>query len=193
MTSMRLTRVLILCTALVAVQACAKKAPAPIPAPVEAPATVAEAAPPPPPSPPPLPPPVDAPAPALTEEEIFARKSLDELNAERPLEDVFFDLDQSSIRDDGRAALDRNAAWMRRWPSTRIAVEGHCDSRGTNEYNLALGERRAVAVRDYLVRLGIAADRIVTVSKGEESPVCSEDDEHCWQRNRRGHPFITAK
>jgi peptidoglycan-associated lipoprotein len=109
----------------------------------------------------------------LTEEELFARKTLDELNAERPLGDVFFDLDQYSIRDDARAVLQRNAEWMRRWTSTRITVEGHCDARGTNEYNLALGERRATAVKDYLVSLGVASDRVVALSRGEESPVCS--------------------
>jgi hypothetical protein len=79
------------------------------------------------------------------------------------------------------------------WTSTRITVEGHCDSRGTAEYNLALGERRASAVKDYLVSLGIAPDRIATVSKGEETPVCLEESEGCWQQNRRGHPIITAK
>ncbi len=129
----------------------------------------------------------------MTEEELFARKTLEELNAERPLGAAFFDLDQSTIRDDARALLQKNAEWMRRWPSTRITVEGHCDSRGTSEYNLALGERRAAAVRDYLVSLGVAPDRVKTVSKGKETPVCTEENESCSQQNRRGHPIITAK
>jgi peptidoglycan-associated lipoprotein len=75
----------------------------------------------------------------------------------------------------------------------RTSVEGHADSRGTNQYNLALGERRANAVKDYLVGLGIAADRLVVVSKGEETPLCTEETESCWQRNRRGHFVATAK
>jgi peptidoglycan-associated lipoprotein len=129
----------------------------------------------------------------LTEEELFARKTLDELNAERPLGDALFDLDSSSIRADARVALQGNADWMRRWTSTRITVEGHCDSRGTSEYNLALGERRAAAVRDYLASLGVGSDRIVTVSKGREAPACTEDTESCWQQNRRGYSIITAK
>jgi peptidoglycan-associated lipoprotein len=110
-----------------------------------------------------------------------------------PLGDVFFDYDQSVIRDDARPILQKNADWMRRWTSTRITVEGHCDARGTNEYNLALGERRANAVRDYLVSLGVSGDRVLAVSRGEETPVCTEENENCWQRNRRGHNIITAK
>ena len=82
---------------------------------------------------------------------------------------------------------------MKRWASTKVMVEGHGDSRGTAEYNLALGERRAAAVRDYLVNLGIAADRIQIVSKGKEAPVCQEEAESCWEQNRRGHFVITAK
>jgi peptidoglycan-associated lipoprotein len=115
------------------------------------------------------------------------------LNAERPLGDVFFDLDESTIREDARAPLQRNADWMKRWTSTRVTVEGHCDERGTAEYNLALGERRASAVKQYLVSLGVPADRVAVVSKGKESPFCSESNESCWQQNRRGHFLITAK
>jgi peptidoglycan-associated lipoprotein len=124
---------------------------------------------------------------------VFARKSLEDLNAERPLADVYFDLDGAVLRDDARAPLQKDADWMRRWTSTRITVEGHCDERGTSEYNLALGERRAVAVKDYLVSLGISADRIMSVSKGKESPFCNESNESCWQQNRRGHFIITGK
>jgi peptidoglycan-associated lipoprotein len=110
-----------------------------------------------------------------------------------PLSDVLFDYDQSVIRNDARPILQKNADWLRRWTSTRITIEGHCDSRGTNEYNLALGERRANAVREYLVNLGIPGDRLLAVSKGEEAPACTEESEACWQRNRRGHSIITAK
>ena len=103
-----------------------------------------------------------------------------------------FDYDQSNIRDDQRATLQRNAEFLRRWQSVRVSVEGHADARGTNEYNLALGERRANAVKEYLVGLGIGTDRLVVVSKGEETPVCTEMTEECYKRNRRGHFLITG-
>jgi peptidoglycan-associated lipoprotein len=171
--------------------ACAKKPPAPAPA-APAPPPAAPAAPksPPPPPPPATPPPA---APALTEEEIFAKKTLEALNAERPLADVFFDLDEASVRDDARGALQKNAEWLKRWTSTRISIEGHCDERGSAEYNLGLGDRRGNAVKAYLVNLGIAADRIAIVSKGKEAPFCTDKNEACWQQNRRGHFVITAK
>jgi peptidoglycan-associated lipoprotein len=170
---------------------CHKKAPAAVPAPPPSPPPAAPATPPP---PPPPPPPAPAPTPPpLTEEEIFARKSLEQLNAERPLDDVFFDLDQSSIRDDAKPRLQKDADWLKRWTSTQITVEGHCDSRGSSEYNLGLGSRRATAVKDYLASLGIPAGRMTVVSKGKESPVCSDENESCWQQNRRGHFVITAK
>jgi peptidoglycan-associated lipoprotein len=172
-----------------AVSGCAKKTPPPAPAPPPPP-PAAPAPPPPPPPPPPAPTP---PPPPLTEDQIFAQKSLDQLNAERPLADVFFDLDESTIRDDGRTALQRDADWLKRWTSTAITVEGHCDSRGSSEYNLALGTRRSNAVRDYLVSLGVPASRITVISKGKEQPFCSEENESCWSQNRRGHFIITAK
>lgn len=156
------------------------------------PVPTAPATPPAPPAPPTAPAPAPAPR-ALSEEEIFAQKSLDQLNQERPLADVFFDLDQSSIRDDARTALSTNADWLKRWTNTRISIEGHCDERGTAEYNLGLGERRANAVRSYLVELGVPGDRVVVVSKGKESPFCTESNEACWQQNRRGHFILTAK
>ena len=189
----RMAGVLALSVALsLSAAACAKKAPAtpapPPPPPPAAPAT--------PPSPPPPPPPPAAapPAPAaLTEDQIFAQKSLEQLNSERPLADVFFALDEATIRNEARGPLQKNAEWLKRWSNTRIQVEGHCDARGTAEYNLALGERRANAVKEYLVSLGITGDRIAVVSKGKESPFCSESNEGCWQQNRRGHFVITAK
>ena len=119
--------------------------------------------------------------------------SLPELNASRPLEDVFFDYDKSDLGDAARASLQKNADWIRRWTSTRVLIEGHADARGTSEYNLALGERRASAVRDYLVTLGLDQSRMSIVSKGEEEPVCMEDGESCWSRNRRGHFTVTSK
>lgn len=175
--------------AALAVAGCAKNPP-PSPAP---PPPVAPAPPPAPPPPPPPPAPAPpAPAP-LTEEQIFQRKSLEQLNNERPLGDVFFDLDRSEVRDDGRPVLQQAADWLKRWTTTRITVEGHCDSRGSSEYNLALGSRRATAVKDYLVSLGVAENRVALLSKGKEEPVCFEESESCWQRNRRGHFIITSK
>ena len=164
-----------------------KPQPAPAPAPPPPPATT------PTPPPPPPPPPPAAKPPAPTEDELFAKKTLDQLNAEKPLTDTFFALDSTELSPDSRSAIQKDVDWMKRWTSTKVMVEGHADSRGTNEYNLALGERRAAAVRDYMVSLGIPADRITIVSKGEEQPFCSEETEACWQQNRRGHFIITAK
>jgi peptidoglycan-associated lipoprotein len=176
--------------AVLVVSACAKRAPAPAPPPPPPPPTT-PAAPPPPPPPPPAPAP--APPAPLSEDEIFARKTLDALNAERPLGNVFFAYDSAELSEESRGILEKNATWLKRWGATRISVEGHCDSRGTPEYNLGLGERRANAVRSYLSSLGIPGDRILAVSKGEEEPVCREEAESCWSQNRRGHFIITAK
>lgn len=175
---------------------CSKKVPPPPPPPPAPPP--APTAPPPPPPPPPAtkpvpPPPPAAPPRAPTEEELFLKKSLADLNAEMPLADVTFDYDQFNVRDDQRGVLQKNADYMRRWTTVRVMIEGHADARGTNEYNLALGTRRATAVRDYMVGLGIAVDRLAIVSKGEEEPLCREDTEACHERNRRVHFVITAK
>lgn len=137
---------------------------------------------------------IAAPAPApLTEAELFQRKSLDALNGEHPLGDAFFDYDQDTLRDDAKRALQQDAQWLSKWPQTAISVEGHCDERGTPEYNLALGDRRAQVVRDYLTNLGVKPDRIVTRSLGREAPFCRDTGESCWSQNRRGHFVITAK
>lgn len=185
-TLMTVTLVAVFCAGLAG---CAKKKPVPAPTPPPPPAVTP--APPPPPTPPPQPP---APPPAPpSEQDLFNQKSLDQLNAEKPLSDVFFDLDRSDLKDDGRAALQKDAEWMRKWTSTKVTVEGHCDSRGTPEYNLALGDRRAQAVKAYLVSLGIGSERVQTVSKGKEAPFCTEENESCWSQNRRGHFIITAK
>jgi peptidoglycan-associated lipoprotein len=135
---------------------------------------------------------VPAPRP-LSEEEIFARKSVDQINAERPLDDAYFDLDKSDIRDDAKPALQKDADWMKKWGSTQVTVEGHCDSRGSAEYNLGLGSRRANAVKDYLVSLGVPGNRVTVISKGKEAGVCSEETESCWAQNRRGHFIVTGK
>jgi len=174
------------------VTACGKKKPPTAAPPVTPPAEAPRTAPSTPPAPPP--PPREAPAPRVpTEEEVFASTSLTDLNNQKPLADAYFDLDSQTIRDDAKPVLQKNADWMKKWSSTKVQVEGHGDSRGSAEYNLALGERRASAVRDYLVNLGIGGDRIQVVSKGKEAPVCAESNESCWQQNRRGHFVITAK
>ena len=181
----------LLCSALT-VAACGKKTPPaviPTPPPVAAPAPEPTK-----PAPPPAPAPAPAPAPrALTEDEIFAKATVDELNKQGILADAFFALDSVELNPESRGTIQKNSEYMKRRMSTKIMVEGHADSRGTNEYNLALAERRAGAVRDYLVSLGIAADRITIVSKGEEAPFCTEESESCWQQNRRGHFLFTAK
>jgi peptidoglycan-associated lipoprotein len=109
-----------------------------------------------------------------------------------PLQDAFFDFDKSNIRPDAKQALDADIQWLKANPGAKITVEGHCDERGTNEYNLALGERRAKAVKDYLVAGGIDAKRITTISYGEERPFVLGHDESAWKWNRRGH-FVVAK
>ena len=174
----------------VAVAGCHKKIPQVAAAP-PAPPPAAPAPPPPPPPPAAAPRAVPTP-PALTDEEVFRRKTLDQLNAERPLADVFFDLDQSEIRADARGPLQANADWMKKW-TEQIMLEGHGDSRGSSEYNLALGSRRANSVKDYLVSLGVPATRVTVVSKGKEAPFCTEENEACWRQNRRGHFVITGK
>ena len=173
----------------IGVSACGKKPPAAAPPPPPPTAAPAPTTPTPPP-PPPAKPAETAPRP-LTEEEIFAKKTTEELSKE--LGTVFFDLDSAQLNDAARPVLQKNSEWLKRWTSTRIMIEGHADSRGTAEYNLALGERRAVAVRDYLVNLGVPANRVQIVSKGKESPFCAEETEACWQQNRRGHFIVTAK
>jgi peptidoglycan-associated lipoprotein len=189
MNSFRLSAAVLLTAALTA-GACAKKKVEPPPPAAPAPAPTTPTAPP----PPPPPPPTAAPPPAaLTEDQIFEKMTLEELNKTAPLGDAFFDLDSTELREDARAALQKNSEWLKRRASTKLLIEGHADNRGTNEYNLALAERRAAAVRDYLVGLGIATDRMSIVSKGEEQPFCTEDTEACWQQNRRGHFIFTAK
>jgi peptidoglycan-associated lipoprotein len=148
-----------------------------------------------PPAPPPPPAAAARPAPVapLTEAEMFQRKSLSEINAEHPLGDAFFDYNQNVLRDDARRVLQQDAQWLAKWPQTKIRVDGHCDERGSAEYNLALGERRAEAVREYLVSLGVRSDRIEERSLGKDAPFCSGTDESCWSQNRRGHFEVTAK
>ncbi len=103
---------------------------------------------------------------------------------------VFFDFDRYDIKDEGRATLQRQAAWLKKYPAVSVTLEGHCDERGTREYNLALGQRRATAAKDYLISLGVDASRITTISYGKERPVCVESTESCWAQNRRAVTVI---
>jgi peptidoglycan-associated lipoprotein len=119
--------------------------------------------------------------------------SLDDLNKNSPLKPVFFEYDSSEISPDGQAALQENLATLKQNPSWSVTIEGHCDERGSAEYNLALGERRAVTVRAYLVSLGVPADRLRTVSYGKEFPFDLGHDEAAMAKNRRAHFVITAK
>jgi peptidoglycan-associated lipoprotein len=121
------------------------------------------------------------------------RPAVSEFVAVADLKDIHFDFDKYDIRPVDAKMLDGDASWLKSNPNHLVLIEGHCDERGTNEYNLALGERRTNAVKEYLVGLGIATDRLVVVSKGEETPVCTEETAACFERNRRGHFVITAK
>lgn len=172
--------------------ACGKKPPA------------AKPAPPPPvetkPTTPPSPPPPTAPAPPAptperppTEDDIFNKATPDDLTKSGVLKPVFFAYDSIVLTEEARGILQKNVEYLKKRPSTKVMVEGHADSRGTNEYNLALTERRAAAVRDYVVSLGVTADRVTTVAKGEEQPFCKEETEACWQQNRVGFFVFTAK
>jgi peptidoglycan-associated lipoprotein len=110
---------------------------------------------------------------------------------EQNVQDAYFDYDQSSIREDARAVLSRNSDALKRlfeeYPGTTVVVEGHADERGSAEYNLGLADRRATAAKEFLVQLGVSADRLRPVSYGKERPQCTESNESCWQRNRRAH------
>ncbi len=110
----------------------------------------------------------------------------------RLVQDAYFDFNKADIRADAREALGKTGDFLRNYPQVKVTIEGHCDERGSTEYNLALGDRRANAVKQYLVSLGISADRLSTVSYGKEKPFCTQSSEECWQTNRRGH-FIMAK
>jgi peptidoglycan-associated lipoprotein len=119
--------------------------------------------------------------------------SLEEMNQKGYLKDAFFEYDKSDLRDDARTALSADAEWLKKYPSTQILIEGHCDERGTSEYNMSLGDRRANAAKEYLASLGVDTGRMKSVSYGKERPFCNESNETCWQENRRAHFVFTAK
>ena len=147
-----------------------------------------------PPAPPePVPEPVTIPAdPTVTSGDMSAR-SIDDINKQSPFQPVFFALDSDEIDAQGQAALQNNAQILKQYGTWVLTIEGHCDERGTPEYNLALGERRAIAARDYLVSLGIAPDRLKTVSYGNEFPFDPAHTEEAYSQNRRAHFVVTAK
>ncbi len=122
--------------------------------------------------------------------------SIQELQAEAErsglLGDVFYDFDQYDLRPEARDRLQKNAQYMSANPKLRFTIEGHCDERGTNEYNIALGQSRSTAAMDYLVSLGVGASRFKTISYGEERPFCTESNEACWQKNRRARFVISG-
>ena len=111
---------------------------------------------------------------------------------EEALQDIFFDFDRSDIRDDARAVLQQNAEWMKSNSSTRVQIEGHCDERGTNNYNISLAEHRVQSTKAYLVSLGVDPKRIHTISFGEDKPLCFDRNETCWSKNRRAHFRISG-
>ena len=122
-----------------------------------------------------------------------ARPSLKEFTAVAALKDVFFEFDKYDIRAEDAKTLDANATWLKANAENLVLIEGHCDERGTNEYNLALGERRAKAAMNYLVSQGVQANRITIISYGEERPLCNEKNESCWSKNRRAHFLVKPR
>jgi peptidoglycan-associated lipoprotein len=128
------------------------------------------------------PPPPPTPPPSATEEELFSRN----------VKDIYFDYDKYDVRAAEQASLQGDAGFLQQHPNIHITIEGHCDERGSTEYNLALGTNRADAVKNALIQAGVAGDRIKTISYGKEKPFCTESNESCWQQNRRGH-FVYEK
>jgi len=128
--------------------------------------------------------------PAATGTTIPALPSPKEFVETSALRDVHFDFDRYDIRGQDKPILDENVKWLKSNPNALLLIEGHCDERGTNEYNLALGERRAKATRDYLVSVGIDGSRITVISYGEERPLCNDRTEACWNQNRRAHFLV---
>lgn len=143
--------------------------------------------------PPPAPPPPPPPPPIISETDEFSSRSLEDLNRESPLQPVFFQYDSADVSPDGQTVLQANVEILRRYPTWMITIEGHCDERGSPEYNLALGESRALAVRNYLAELGLTTARIRTVSYGKEFPFDPGHTEEAWARNRRAHFVITDR
>ena len=176
--------------------ACGKKKPPVLAAPAPAPAPAAPARPTPPPAPARPTERVEEPLPVPPEpiaEDAIGGKSLDDLNRDSPFKPAFFDYDSAELDPAAQKIVEANAGLMRKFSTWMVTIEGHCDERGTAEYNLALGERRAMAVKTYLVSLGISADRLRIVSYGKEFPFDPAHSEAAWAKNRRAHFVITSK
>jgi peptidoglycan-associated lipoprotein len=191
MTKKSVLRYALIAAVLVTAAACSHKS-----ASVQPVTPTAEVVPPPPPTarPPAPPTPIAEPSPVPEpREDALTASSIDDLNRNSPLKPAFFALDSSEIDPAAKSVLDGDAALLRQNKTWIITIEGHCDERGTAEYNLALGERRAGAALAYLVSLGIPADRLKTVSYGKEFPFDSGHDDGAWSKNRRAHFVITAK
>ena len=131
--------------------------------------------------------------PVLSEEELYLQKSLEQINKEKPLANVYFDYDKALIRDDAKPVLETNASWLNKFKTIKILIEGHCDERGTEEYNLALGEKRAKAALDYLTTLGVSSDRVRIISYGKSQPLDPGHNEAAWQKNRRDQFLVIEK
>jgi peptidoglycan-associated lipoprotein len=185
---MRQTVLAVALAGLIVLPACHKGGPKGGPPPM-VPAPVAPATPPPAPEPPPS---RDDP-PVEDEYSRMRKMATDEIERMGLLSEIHFDLDRADIREADRALLTKNADALKRFDFLRVTIEGHADERGTVEYNLALGDRRAKAAYDYLVSLGVAPDRLKTVSYGKEVPLCQQSTEDCWARNRRDHFAVTGK
>ncbi len=175
------------------VAACKGKAAPPVARPMPPPAVNAGGNPPPPTPEPPRPVAEPILVPPMPAEDTIGSKTLDDLNRDSPLRPLFFLLDASDVSAEGQQVLQANAAVLKKYPGMQITIEGHCDERGTAEYNLALGERRALAAKNYLVSLGFPADKVKTVSYGKEFPFDAGHDDNAWSKNRRAHFVITAK
>jgi peptidoglycan-associated lipoprotein len=183
---------ILLILGLVAGVACRGKKTPPVARPTPPPPAVEPGTPAPPTPPEPSREPTIPPEPKVEEADLNA-KDLDTLNRESPFQPVFYGFDSSDLDAQGQATLNANAELLKKYPGWTITIEGHCDERGTAEYNLALGERRALAARNYLVSLGISADRLRTISYGKEFPFDPGHNEEAWAKNRRAHFVVTAK
>ena len=184
--------VLMLVVAIGAVSCSRRQPPVTAPAPAPAPPSARATTPPLPPAPTRVEEALPVPSEPLAEDAI-GNRTLDDLNQDSPFKPVFFASDSSELDEGGRSVVVENAGLLKKYSTWVVTVEGHCDERGTAEYNLALGERRAVAVKTYLVSLGVAPDRIRTVSYGKEFPFDPGHDETAWTSNRRAQFVITAK
>jgi peptidoglycan-associated lipoprotein len=172
--------------------ACKKKPPVARPTPPPPNTSTSGTKPPAPPEPVVEPQPVP-PEPGVSSADTMRDRSLDDINKQSPLQPVFYDFDSAEVSAEGQKTLASDAEVLKKYPTWVVSIEGHCDERGTAEYNLALGERRALAARTYLVSLGITPERLRTVSYGKEFPFDPNHSEDAWAKNRRAHFVVTAK